>query len=141
MWDLNEILSYYRTQGAPENQNLLIQLLREIQQKNGGTIPVYAVKEIVREYAVKEGLVLALIKRIPSLRLGEGHFLELCAGPGCGKHRALAAYAQELQKKSTNAFELKFVSCMRMCGKGPNIRWDGKLYHKATKELITELVK
>lgn len=141
MWDLKEALVYYRSQGAPGDQNVLIQLLREIQRENGGTIPAFAVQEMVQEYAMKEGVILALIKRIPSLRLGNGHCLELCAGQNCGKHLELAQYAQKLQKESGNAFELKFVPCMRMCGKGPNIRWDGKIYHKASKALLDSLLQ
>ena len=140
-WEIKETLSYYRSQGAPGDQNVLVQLLREIQRENRGSIPVFTVKEIVREYGIKEGIVLSLIKRVPSLRLGSGHCLELCAGPNCGKHTALAEDARKLQKKSKMEFELKFVPCMRMCGKGPNVRWDGELYHKATKELLAELIK
>ena len=30
---------------------------------------------------------------------------------------------------------------MRMCGKGPNLKWDGKLHHGATEALLKELVK
>ena len=29
---------------------------------------------------------------------------------------------------------------MRMCGKGPNIRWDGTVYHRATPELLKDLI-
>ena len=140
-WNLEEAISYYRTQGAPGDQSVLIRLLREVQQEKGGAIPAFAIGVIAREYGIKEGILLALIKRIPSLRLGQGHCLELCSGPNCGKHRELAQYAEKLGRESSGKLEVKFVPCMRLCGKGPNIRWDGKLYHKATRELLDELVK
>lgn len=137
-WNLDEAIAYYGKQGAGKDQNTLIALLREIQQENGN-IPAYAIKAIAQAYGIKEGIPLALIKRIPSLRLGDSHCLELCSGPNCGKHRALAACAETLQKQ--HGFTLKYVPCMRMCGKGPNIRWDGIVYHGVTEQLLRELTK
>ena len=137
-WNLEEAISYYGKQGAPKDQSALISLLREIQSQCGN-IPKYALAALCESYNIKEGVPLALIKRIPSLRLEDGHCLELCVGPNCGKHKSIAACAEELQKKQ--GFTLKFVPCMRMCGKGPNIRWDGKLYNGATEELLRELVE
>ena len=29
---------------------------------------------------------------------------------------------------------------MRMCGKGPNLKWDGTLYHHADEALIQKLI-
>ena len=138
-WNLEEAICYYRTQGAPEDQSALIALLREIQRENN-CIPEYMVKHCADSYGIKEGILLALIKRIPALRLGRTHCLELCAGPNCGKHRALADLAQKLQQETSVKFEVKFVPCMRMCGKGPNVRWDGRLYHRMTGESLEKLV-
>ena len=139
-WNLKEALDYYKKQGAPRDQTALVGLLREIQQENGGSIPAYLLKEISDAYETKETFLQAVIKRIPSLRLGNTHCLELCAGPNCGKHVKLAQYAETLQK-STGSFTLKFVPCMRMCGKGPNLKWDGTIYHRADETLIQRLVK
>ena len=138
-WSLEEAISYYKTQGAPQNQNVLISLLREIQTENGGSIPRYVLDPIAAAYGVKDSFLQAVIKRIPSLRLEHTHCLELCAGPNCGKHKALAACAKELS--SGGRFTLKFTPCMRMCGKGPNLRWDGVLYHQATEELLRTLAE
>lgn len=95
-WNLEEAISYYQTQGAPQNQTVLINLLREIQTECGGAIPSYTLNSISAVYGIKESFLQAVIKRIPSLRLENTHCLELCAGPNCGKHKALAACAQEL---------------------------------------------
>ena len=135
---MKEILDYYRRQGAPGDQTALVNLLKELQQIYGA-VPKWAVAEIAENYKVKESFVLAVVKRIPSLRLQDTHLLQLCAGPNCGKHTALAAEAEKLCK--LKGVELKFIGCQRMCGKGPNIKFDGKLYHKATVELLRELLK
>ena len=140
-WTLDEAISYYKKMGAPQDQSALIGLLREIQQENGGSIPGYTVGIIAKAYGIKESLILALVKRIPSLRLGDSHCLELCAGPNCGKHAALAAYAEQLHTACRRKFTLKFVPCMRMCAKGPNLKWDGTIYHKADKELLEKLLR
>ena len=139
IWNLEEAMSYYRNMGAPADQPALVNLLKEIQQNFGGSIPSYLPAVIAETYGVKESLVLAIVKRIPSLRLADAHCLEMCAGPNCGKHRALADFAEKLSKE--RSFALKFVPCMRMCGKGPNVKWDGKLYHGATEKLLDDLTK
>ena len=135
---MEELLTYYRKQGAPGDQTALVGLLREIQGEYGA-VPKWAVTEIAESYKVKESFILAVVKRIPSLRLQDTHLLQLCAGPNCGKHTALAAEAEKLCK--LKGIELKYMGCQRMCGKGPNIKYDGKLYHKATIELLQELLK
>ena len=138
-WDLKESVEYYKKQGAPGDQSALVSFLREIQQAHGGRIPQYVLQQAAAMLSVKDSYLLAIIRRIPSLRLADGHTLELCAGPNCGKHTALVAYAEALQRRLGSKLTVKSVPCMRQCGKGPNIRWDGTLYHDATKELLDEL--
>ena len=138
-WNLEEAVSYYKQQGAPQDQSALLGLLREVQAENSGGIPRGALGYIADAYKIKDSFLLALIRRIPSLRVSDVHCLEMCAGPNCGKHTALAAFAENLQKEK--GFQLKFVPCMRMCGKGPNIRWDGKLYHGADETLLRKLTE
>lgn len=139
-WSLEEAVSYYKNQGAPGDQSAVISLLREVQRENGGSIPVYALAAIAKAYGVKESLLNAIIKRIPSLRLADTHCLELCAGPNCGKHTALAAFAEKLAKESGGKVEVKFMPCMRMCAKGPNIRLNGTVHHGVTEKYLKELL-
>lgn len=139
MWNLEEAISYYKKQGAPSDQSALVSLLREMQQENSGAIPKSALPTLAEGLGVKESYLLAIIRRIPSLRLSDMHTLELCAGPNCGKHAALAACAEKLCKGKN--ITLKFTPCMRMCGKGPNLKWDGKLYHKADETLLRSLTE
>ena len=138
-WNLHDALTYYRQQGAPADQSALISLLKEIQQEHGG-IPQYLLSEIAAFYGIKEALLLAIIRRIPRLRLSDTHTLELCAGPNCGKSTALAAKAEALCAAHPGKVTLKFTPCMRHCGKGPNLKWDGKLYHNADEALLEQLM-
>ncbi len=136
--NLQEALDYYKGQGAPGDQNALISLLTEVQREQDGSIPGYLLREIAGFYGVKDALLLAIIRRVPRLRLSDTHVLELCAGPGCGKAATLAEAARRLCA-GTN-ITLKFVPCMRMCGKGPNLKWDGTLHHHADEALLHKLI-
>ena len=137
-WELEEAIHYSKRQGAPKDQTALVGLLREIQHEHGG-IPQWLLPELARELDTKESYLLAVIRRIPGLHLAQQYILELCGGPNCRKSAALAAYAEELRRKYGEKLTVKFVPCMRMCGKGPNIRFNGELHHKATKALLDSL--
>lgn len=137
-FDLEEAIGHSRRMGAPADQQAVIALLREVQSLYG-SIPSWAPELIAEKLGTKPGLLLALIRRIPSLRLGEGHLLEICAGPNCGKHPQVLAAAEKLTKGRKDV-ALKTIPCQRMCGKGPNIRFDGKLYHKADEALLRQLL-
>ncbi len=138
-WNLEEATAYYKKQGAPADQSAVIALLREVQQENGGSIPRYTLSAIALGLGTREALLSALIRRIPSLRLADTHLLELCSGPNCGRHTALADLAEALCRDK--GVTIRYVPCMRMCAKGPNIRWDGKLYHKADEALLRQLLQ
>lgn len=138
MFDMQEAVAYYKKQGAPADQTALLGLLKELQAEFGGVDPAH-ITEAAELLETKESLLLALVRRMPSLRLTDRHVLELCAGPNCGKHTALAAEAERLCKEK--GVTLRFIGCQRMCGKGPNIRFDGKLYHKADAKLLQKLLE
>ena len=135
-WDLKEAIGYYRSQGAPQDQNALINHLSEVQQEHGGAIPGYLLAEIAKELGAKESFLAAVVRRFPSLRLAEVHVLEICAGPNCSRRGKLAELAEQYRGRA----EVKFVPCMRQCGKGPNLRFDGKLYNGADEQLLTGLM-
>ena len=141
MWNLEEAVSYYKQQGAPADQSALVSLLREAQKENNNAIPKGLLTAIAEALSVKESYLLAIVKRIPSLRISDTHCLELCGGPNCGKRAELAAFVEKTYGTKPQKFELKYVPCMRMCGKGPNIRWDGTIYHGADEALIRRLVE
>lgn len=135
-WDVNEAIAYYRRQGAPGDQNALRSLLAEIQTEHGGAIPQYLLTVVAEGLSVKESFLAAIIRRIPSLRLADQHLLEICAGPNCSRKGKLAQLAEQYR----GAVEIRLVPCMRQCGKGPNIRFDGRLYNGADAQLLARLM-
>ncbi len=137
-WDLEEALEYYRKQGAARDQSALVSLLREI-QKEYGAIPEAMVSRIAEYYGIAESLPRALIRRYPTLWLARTHTLELCCGQNCGKTAYLRKFLEEAAMPKGVA--VKYVPCMRQCGKGPNLRWDGKLHHKADEALLRQLLE
>ena len=137
-WNPEEAIAYYKKQGAPGDQTALIALLREVQAEHGGSIPRYVLPEMTAALGVKESLLTAIIRRIPSLRLADSHCLEVCAGPNCGKSDTLAKLAERIRSEKIT---VRFVPCMRQCGRGPNIRWDGIMYHRADEALLKRLIK
>ena len=137
-WNLEEAIEYYGSLGAPRDQNALVNLLKEVQQESGG-IPMRTVERIAAAYGAKDSLLLALIRRMPGLRLEDTHTLEICAGPNCGKNARLASFAEKLCAEK--GVTLRYMPCMRLCGKGPNLRWKGQLHHRADEALIRRLLE
>ena len=139
---MNEILEYYKKQGAPHDQSALTSLLKEIQAEHGGAIPPYLLPQVAEALGVKESYLLAVIKRLPSLKLAEQKpLLELCSGPNCPKRANLAGFVEKTYGKNPKTFTLKYVGCMRQCGKGPNLRWNGEIYNQADEALIRKLAE
>lgn len=138
MWELNEAITYYKSQGAPSDQTALVNLLKEVQSENGSSVPVYTLEPMAVALGVKTSFLEAVIRRIPSLRLGDTHVLEICGGPNCSKRASLADWA--LVHRSEK-IRVKIVPCMRQCGKGPNIRFDGTLYNGADEGLLERLLQ
>jgi NADH:ubiquinone oxidoreductase subunit E len=139
-WNLEEAVAYYKRQGAPGDQNALVSLLKEIQHENGGSLPSHIPDTLAPMLGIKGTFLTALIRRFPSLRLSDKPVLEICCGPNCPRRSDLMTFAEKTWGKSPAGFVLKAVPCMRLCGKGPNIRWKGQLFHGATETLLLELI-
>ncbi len=141
-WNMEEALAYYKNQGAPGDQSALTAFLRELQEENGGRIPSDLLLPAAKILQVKQSYLLAVIKRFPSLKLLEQKpCLELCGGPNCTKRAGLAAFVEKTYGKTPENFTIRYTGCMRMCGKGPNLRWNGVVYNEADEALIRQLVK
>lgn len=139
-WNLDEAVDYYRRQGAPSDQSAVNGLLLEMQDAFGGSIPRHLLPAVAEGLGVKESYLMAVIKRMPRLRLADSHCLELCAGPNCSRRAALAEFVEKTYGVRPEKFTLRYAPCMRMCGKGPNIKWDGKVYHQADEALLRRLI-
>ena len=140
-FNLDEAIQYYGKQGAPGDQTALTALLREVQDACGGTIPEDLLPTIAEAYNIKPSFLQAVIRRIPSLKLAaQKPVLELCAGPNCPKRANLAAFVEKTYGKNPQKFVLRYVGCMRQCGKGPNLRWNGQVHNQADETMIRKLV-
>ena len=140
------LLDYYRSQGAPADQQMLIALLREIQELNGNVLCPETVEQVADGLGVNVRLLNKLIDRIPSLHPAHApHTLQLCRT--CREARALAAFVEKeygvqsggISRKGGFSFEL--VNCMKNCKAGPSLRWDGRLYPRADEQLVRRLVQ
>ena len=143
---LSEAMTYYGEQGAPEDQQMLAALLREVQEMEGGALRCETLETIALGYHVPLSLLRALIGRIPSLRLQTApHRLELCQT--CKKNRELLAFvhreygAQSGCASQKGGFTLHVVPCMKNCAAGPSIRWDGTLHPRADEALLRRLIE
>lgn len=149
-WSLDEAIAYYKEQDAPQNQEALVNLLREVQDNNGGVLPEVAVEEIATAMNIKSSFLGAVIKRYPSLRTERApHLLEICGGPNCAKNgsaKILKFIASEYQVQSggiskKGKFAFKICGCMKQCLHGPNIKWDGEIYNHVDEAFLEKLIK
>ena len=141
---LMEIIAYYMDQGAPADQQMLIALLREAQEADGGVLEEDTLQCITQVLGLKDTMLQALIRRIPALRTARApHRLEICQT--CKKGAALRAVVEgEYGVKSGESgcgFSYHVVPCMKNCLNGPNLRWDGALIKAATVEKLRSLIE
>ena len=143
---MNELIDYYRSQGAPQDQQMLIALLREVQEQNGGVLTQTALRTIAQALSIRENMLSALIRRLPSLRMDTApHLLEMCQT--CPKGRELRAWVESTWNVQSGGvcekagFRYRTVPCMKNCKNGPSIRWDGALYSRADEAMIRRLIE
>lgn len=147
-WNIHEAVEYYKGQDAPQNQFALVELLKEAQEHNGGVLTDCLIEDIAALLNIKVTFLNAVIKRYSSLKTAQApHRLEVCGDKNCAANGSAAllkhirgAYGAESGGISTKGgFSFKICGCLKHCGKGPNIKWDGEIYNAATPELIKKL--
>ena len=147
-WNINEAVEYYKGQDAPQNQFALVELLKEVQEHNGGVLTDGVVQEIAALLNIKPSFLNAVIKRYPSLKPAAApHRLEICGGKNCAGNgsAALLKFIKQTYNVDnggisvSGGFSFAVCNCLKHCGKGPNIKWDGEVYNAAAPELIKRL--
>ena len=141
---LQEIIEYYRSQGAPQDQQMVIALLREAQEEAGGLLEEDVVQTVAGALGMKKTMLQAIIRCVPGLRAASApHRLEVC-----GTCRKGAQLRLEIEKtfgvqhgavSEAAGFSYRVTPCMKNCKQGPSIRWDGELYGQADMALIKRL--
>ena len=147
---LQDILAYYQARGAAGDQQMLVALLREVQELYHGVIPGSALAAAAAALGVKESFLSAVVKRYPSLRTERApHRLELCGGERC-RNRGSARLAAFVERaygvksggvREKGGFSFLVTGCMKNCGRGPSLKWDGQICSNADEELIRRLAE
>ena len=145
---LQEMIAYYGDQGAPQDQQMIIALLREAQEAEGGVLSPNTLSVAAEVYGIKVSMLQAIIRRIPGLKSASApHTLEVCGTCRAGaKLRAFIEKTYGVKSGSVGSineaagFSYRVTPCMKNCKNGPSIRWDGKLIGCADEALIRQLI-
>lgn len=144
---VDEILKVYEGQGKPAGQEVILSVLRDIQEILG-CIPKEVQEETAKRLGIKPSFLSAFIKKYPGFKEGSaGYEIQVCMGPSCGAGKALeilrAVEAAGEEKEREQGISVKIVRgrCTRRCGKGPNLKINGVLHHHMTPEQAAELIR
>lgn len=145
---IQEIFDYYRQQPDCSSQEMIVALLRELQEVYGYISP--GLKEQVLEITgVKETFLQCLLRMYPSIReFQDIHEIVVCSGGCCGKKGSgeiLSYLRQELKAdehgvSSDRRFQIRTRNCLKQCRTSPNLIVDGKLYPGVTIENIKKIL-
>lgn len=145
--ELQEIIEAYSARGAARDQNELVQLMREAQTLYGGVLPQTALDGIAEALGLKRTFLDALLRRYPSIKTDAArHTLAVCCGKNCAKRDALADFVQQEYSVQPGGvakagFRFQAAGCMKNCGKGPCVKWDGEIHTGMTAEKLRQLIE
>lgn len=133
---LEEIFAYYGGLKDTKNQEVLVELLREIQEVSGCIAPDVT-ERAAEVMQVKKAVLTCLIRRYPSLKEAPyQHTVTVCTGARCGRKDAagiLDAVRKSLKVDDQGLSADKRVllrtrDCLKQCRTSPNFMIDGVLY-------------
>ena len=146
---IKEIFEYYRTQDLVSNQQVFVQMLREIQDVLG-CIPIDIQKKIEEETGVKTSVTAHIIKTYPSLKQADyKHRIIMCSGARC-KEKDNLKYMDMIKKElgiSADGLsadkQVWFCTqdCLKQCRTSPNMIIDGRPIPNLSEEKIKQIVK
>ena len=146
---IEEIFTYYSGQNDKSEQEMVVSLLRELQDVRGCLTPELK-QRVVEVTGVTAGYLQCLIRMYPSLKETQcSHEIIACTGERCGRKdgmKILEQLRKELKpdKRGISAdgvFELRTRSCLKQCRTSPNLLIDGKLYSGDRLKDIPKLLK
>lgn len=145
---LQEIFDYYKEQPDRSSQEMVVALLRELQEVQGYISP--QLKEQVLELTgVKETFLQCLFRMYPSLHESqEVHEIVVCSGERCGKKNSgeIFSYLKKTLKvdkqgvSEDGRFKFRTRNCLKQCRTSPNLMIDGELYSKIEIENIKKIL-
>lgn len=134
--EIEEIFSYYSTQKDRGTQEMVVALLKELQEAEGYITPVLK-QRVIETTGVTEKFLSLILKMYPSIKEGAYvHEIIACTGERCGKKggmeilqnikRELAIGKDGISKDGK--FQLRTRNCLKQCRTSPNIMIDGNIY-------------
>lgn len=146
---INEILAYYRGREDKKEQEVIVAMLRELQEVCGGVSPALQ-ERAASVTGVKVSVVKYLVRMYSGLKeTPYEHTVTVCTGKRCrdkGGAAVLQAVRKELdiKKEGISADGKVYLSvqgCLRNCGKSPNLLIDGKMFSGVRPEQIADIFK
>lgn len=146
--EIEEIFAYYGKQRDKGSQEMVIALLRELQEAEG-CITSKLKQRVLETTGITDKFLDCLIKMYPSIKeTKQAHEIIACTGERCGKKdgmKILKNLRLELGIKkdgisADGRFELRTRNCLKQCRTSPNLYIDGKLYSGEQLEDIKSLL-
>ena len=131
---IEEIFAYYGKQRDKSSQEMVIALLRELQEAEGCITPELKVR-VIETTEITDKFLNCLIKMYPSIKDGMTILQNLRRELGIKKDGI----------SSDGRFELRTRNCLKQCRTSPNMYIDRKLYSgeqlKDIKTLLNNICK
>ena len=147
--NIQQIFEYYGRQRDRAEQDMVVQMLKELQDEEG-----FLTEELKKKAAETAGVNLSMINLLirvyPSLKQASiSHVITVCTGERCAKKNGAAildCVKKELKigKDKLSADKkwlLKTQNCLKNCRTSPNMLIDGTLYTNLTPERVTEIIR
>lgn len=147
--ELNEILSYYGSEGQGVDQDTLAEILREIQELFG-YISGSMKEQTAAYFGIQTSMIDLLIRLYPTLKEKPSrHRITVCMGRQCmGKNSSAIMEAVEKavgigpgETSKDGRFILEKRSCLKHCRTAPNLMIDDDLYSFVKAEDISKILK
>lgn len=151
--EIEEIFSYYGKQRDKSSQEMVVSLLRELQEVEGCITPELK-RRVIETTEVTDKFLNCLIKMYPSIKeVKQVHEIIACTGERCAKKDGMTIlqnlrWELGIKKDGISAdgrFELRTRNCLKQCRTSPNMYIDGKLYSgeqlKDIKKLLNTICK
>lgn len=151
--EIEEIFSYYGKQRDKSSQEMVVSLLRGLQEVEGCITPELK-RRVMETTEVTDKFLNCLIKMYPSIKeVKQVHEIIACTGERCAKKDGMTILQNlrrelGIKKDGSSAdgrIELRTRNCLKQCRTSPNMYIDGKLYSgeqlKNIKKLLNDVCK
>lgn len=146
---IEEIFSYYGSQKDKGTQEMVVSLLRELQEVEGYITPNLK-ERVIETTGITDKFLAVIMKMYPSIKeSGNLHEIIVCTGERCGNKDSFQIL-QKIKKdleigkdgiSKDGKYMLRTRNCLKQCRTSPNILIDGDLYSEECVKDIKSLLK